>query len=367
MEKTVTLTGSLAAQERSVLSAKVSGHLEQILVDVGSKVAAGDLLAQVESQDYNLRARQAEAALLQACAAVGLGIDNETDHLKVEELNTVRQASAVLEEATKNRERVRSLAQSGIASQSEVDAVDATYRVAFSRHEVALEEARSRLATIAERRAELELARKQLADTAIKAPFVGIVQSRLAGIGQFVAAGTPIIELVKSNPLRLRLGVPERFATEVRSGQTVRLRISEDPTNLMETKLTRLSPALDEQSRMLWVEADLPARDWLRPGLFARGELVLSTNDLGLAIPQAGLFTFAGIEKVVVEREGKAVEKVVTTGRQGTGWVEITAGLRPGENIVLNPAGLRTGNPLTVRAGPSAKSTAQAQMSPAPR
>ncbi len=361
MERSIVLTGTLAAQERSVLSAKVSGHLAKILVDVGSPVEEGDLLAQIEPLDYDLRVQQADAALAQARAAVGLGLEDKNDSLRLEDLNTVKQARAVLEEASQNRQRVQSLARSGIASQSEVDTVEATYQVAMSRHEVALEDARSRLATITERRAELGLARKQLADTAVRAPFNGIVQSRPGGIGEFVSAGTPIVELVKTDPLRLRLGVPERYATQVRLGQEVRL-LAEGTTNHYTGQLARLSPALNETSRMLPVEADMPARESLRPGLFARAELILAQNEPGLAIPQQGIFTFAGIEKVVIEREGKAVEKVVTTGRRGSDWVEITSGLAPGDMVVLNPSGLRTGNPLTITRRGAPPAGAQARV-----
>ncbi len=342
------LTGTLGAQERSILSAKVSGHVERILVDVGSSVAEGDLLAQLEPRDYELRVQQAQAMLWQARAAVGLGTEDRIEGLKLDDLNTVREAKALLDEAVKNRQRVQSLAKAGIAPKSEVDTVEATYRVAVSRHQVALEDARSRLATIAQRSAELDLARKQLADTSIRAPFTGVVQTRPGGIGQFVAAGTPIIELVKSDPLRLRLGVPERFATEVRVGQEVRLVIAENDTNRFIGTITRLSPALDEESRTLPVEADIPARASLRPGLFARAELVLTSNELGMAVPPNGLVTFAGIEKVVVEKDGKALEKVVATGRRGPDWVEILSGLNSGDLVILNPSGLKTGNPLVV-------------------
>jgi RND family efflux transporter MFP subunit len=319
-----------------------------MLVDVGSSVAEGELLAQIEPRDYELRVQQAEAALAQARAAVGLGADQPSRGLKLEDLNTVREARALLDEAGKNRQRVQSLAKAGIAPQSEVDAVEATYKVAVSRHQVALEEARSRLAAISQRDAESDLARKQLADTSIRAPFKGIVQRRPGAIGQFVAAGTPIIELVKADPLRLRLGVPERFASQVRPGQEVRLIMSENDTNRLVGALSRLSPALDEESRTLPVEADIPAHPALRPGLFARAELILTRDEAGVAVPPNGIVTFAGIEKVVVESGGKALEKVVTTGRRGPGWIEIVEGLKAGDRIVLDPSGLKTGNPLVV-------------------
>lgn len=350
MERTVTVTGALAAQERSTLSAKVSGRLQQVNVDIGSIVRQGDVLAQIETRDYELGLQQAVAALAQARATLGLAPEAETDAVQLEEISSVQQARAVLQEATNNRERVQNLSKSGIASQAEVDTVEATYRVAQSRYQVAQEEARTRIATLAERRADLELARKRLSDAAIRAPFDGAVQSRPAGIGQYVASGTPVIELVQTDPLRLRLSVPERFATQVRVGQAVRL-LAEGETNRYEGRISRLSPALDEQSRILIAEADVPARESLRPGLFARAQLVLSENDSGLAVPLDTLMTFAGLEKVVLVQDGKAVERIVTTGRRGLDWAEVLSGLTPGELVVLKPAGLRTGSALTVSKG----------------
>lgn len=359
MERIVSVTGALAAQERSVLSAKVSGRLETINVDIGTSVKKGDLLAQIERRDYELGLQEALAALAQARAALGLAAEGDSDTIQLEDVNSVRQARAVLQEATNNRERVQRLSTSGIASQSEVDTVEATYKVALSRHEVALEEARSRIATVAQRRAEAELARKQLADASIRAPFDGTVQSRPAGLGEFVATGAPIVELVKTNPLRLRLNVPERYAVLVHPGKQVRL-LAEGDTNSYTATIARVSPALDEQSRVLLVEADVPAGDSLRPGLFARAELVVSANDPGLAVPSDCVTAFAGLEKVVLAQDGKAVERVVTTRRRGPEWIEIVSGLNPGDLVIVKPSGLRTGSPVVVRAKSTAASPPQA-------
>lgn len=362
MSRTISVTGTLAAQERSLLSAKVPGRLEVLRVDVGSAVAQGDLLAQIERRDYELKLQQAAAALAQARAALGLPTDSEVDRVELNNVAAVKQAQAVLEEAAKNRERVLNLSRQGIASGSEVDTVEATYRVAQAKHETALEEARTRIAALAQRRAEYDLAQKQLADTAVLAPFEGAVQQRRANPGEYLSAGTPILQLVKTNPLRLRLQVPERDSARVRAGQAVRLTIDGD-TNRYAGQIARLSPALDEQTRMLLVEADVPAQGTLRPGLFARAEIVVNPDEPGLSIPAEALVVFAGVEKVVTVESGKALEKAVTTGRRGPGWVEILSGLSPGETVVLNPTGLRTGQPLTIQT--AGQTSGEASRSPA--
>ena len=345
MERTVTVTGLLLAEEAATLSAKIGGRLRSIPVDLGSVVRRGDVIAQVEPRDYELRLQQAAAALAQARATVGLPLEGSEDQFDPETTSAVKEAKAVLNEAMRNRERVMKLSDEGVLSKSELDTVESAYVVALNRRDAALEEARTRQAVLAQRRAEFDLARQQLADTSLRAPFDGAVQSRLANLGEFLAAGSPVVKLVKVDPLRLRVEVPERDAASVRVSQRVRLTVEGD-TNLYSGTLTRVSPAIDDQSRMLIAEADVRNDGSLRPGLFARAQIVTRADEEGLAVPENALITFAGLEKVVVVQDGRARENVVTTGRRGSGWVEIISGLKPGERVVLEPGNIRTGEAL---------------------
>jgi RND family efflux transporter MFP subunit len=358
MPRAIHVTGSLAAQEQSTLSAKVTGRLERLSVDIGSVLRQGELVAQIEPRDYDLGLQQAAAALSQARAALGLPLEGEDDRIELERVTAAKQAKAVLEEAGKNRDRVKSLSASGIASQSEVDTVESAYTVALARYETALEDARGRMATVAQRRAEFELARKRLADASVRAPFDGAVQARPATVGEYVAAGTPIVQLVKTDPLRLRLDLPERECILVRTGQVVLLFVEGD-TNTYSGQIARLSPALDEQNRTLRVEADVPRQGSLRPGLFARARIIVTEHEQALTVPADALITFAGLEKVVVVRDGKAVEKVVATGRRGPDWAEVVSGLEAGETVVLSPGSLRTGQRVIVSTGGEGRPSVQ--------
>jgi RND family efflux transporter MFP subunit len=265
--------------------------------------------------------------------------------MSVDSLSTVRHARALLEEASTNRERMQSLVRSGIASNADRDTVEARYKVALTSYETALEEGRVKVATLEQRRAELEIARKNLSDVVITAPFDGAVQAREAAVGQYVAAGTPVITLVQSDPLRLRLEVPERDAVLLREGQTVRLRVDGDE-QVYEGRLSRISPALDERTRTLRVEADVPRRGALRAGIFARADVVVDADDPAVCVPPSAITSFAGIEKVILVEEGKAAESVVRTGRRSDECIEILEGLEPGATTVLDPGGLKTGQLL---------------------
>lgn len=341
LERTVKVSGSFHAREKSTLSVKVAGRLESIAVDIGSVVRKGDKLAQVDLTDYELRVKQAEAVLAQARAAIGLPLTGEDDTVEPESTGEVRGAKALVEEATKNRNRVRQLIVEKLAPQTELDAIEAAHAVASSRYQEALEAARARQALVVQRRAELNIARKQLSDSSTRAPFDGVVQERLASLGEFVQSGAPLMVIAAVNPLRLRLEVPELESTLIRPGQPVRMRVGREQ-RVYTAEISRVSPILTEANRMLLVEADVPLDPALRPGLFAEAEIVVRSDDPGLCVPEAALTSFVGLEKVFVVKDGKAIERGVTTGRRVEKWVEVLTGLQSGDRVILNPVGVRS-------------------------
>ncbi len=352
LEDTVTVMGTLAAYDQATVKVKVPGRLQTITVDFGSVVRRGQLIAQIEPRDYQLRVEQAEAALAQARARLGLPIEGTDDRVDPEQTALVRQARAMLEEARANYERSARLFKEGVIPRSRFDADEAAYKVALSRYQDALEEVRNRQALLAQRRAELALARQQLADTALYAPFDGVVQERHTSVGEFLAAGASVVTIVRMDPLRLRAEVPEREAHRVRPGQRVRVMVEGDPT-IYTGRIVRLSPTITVQNRMLVVEAEVRNNGRLRPGAFARVEILTGEGRPALVVPPNALVSFAGLEKVFVVQQGKAVEKRVTTGRRTGEWVEILSGLEPGEEVILDPGNLQSGQAVIPAREPS--------------
>jgi RND family efflux transporter MFP subunit len=343
----VTANGTLAAYDQTTVSVKVPGRLRFITVDLGSVVRRGQAIAQVESADYNLRIQQAEAALAQARARVGLSPDGKDDKVTPEQTGTVRQAQALLDEARVSRDRAAKLVEQGIVARSEFDTVNANYKVAVSRYQDAIEEIRNRQALLAQRRSELSLARQQLADTNVYSPMDGIVQEKRASVGEYLAAGAPVVEIVRMDPLRLRAEVPERDAQNVRSGQNVRVTIDGD-ANVYIGQIKRLSPVIAQQTRMLMVEADVRNNGRLRPGAFAHAEIITNDAKMAVTVPNNAIVTFAGIEKVIVVQNGKALEKPVTTGRRSGEWTEIVSGISVGDQVVVDPGNLQSGQDVEV-------------------
>src|SRR3954467_12787383 len=110
----------------------------------------------------------------------------------------------------------------------------------------------------------------------------------------------------------------------------------------------RLSPVIAQQPRMLLVEADVRNNGRLRPGAFARAEIVTDDAKMAVTVPNNAIVTFAGIEKVIVVQNGKALEKPVTTGRRNTEFTEIVAGIGVGERVVVDPGNLQSGQVVEV-------------------
>ena len=343
LERLVPVVGSLVAREQALLAMKVSGRIHKFHVDLGSIVHTGDLIAEVEPLDYELKLRQSSATLSQARARLGLPPEGSDDRVDLDQTSTVKQATTKMEEATKNKKRIDELSRQGIISKSEVEIADANFEIAFGQHADALEEVRLRVALLAQRRVEHEIARQQLADTRIYAPFEGAVQDRRANLGEFLPSSAPVVTLVNTDPLRFRADIPERDAGLIHIGQKVRLTIEGDAAKY-EGEIRRLSPSLGALNRMLVAEADVPNKQGrLRPGSFARGEILLPDASRGLIVPPLSVVAFAGIERVFVVAGGKISEKFISTGMRTKTQVEVVSGLKEGDLVAVEPTGLKQG------------------------
>jgi RND family efflux transporter MFP subunit len=346
--RTVTATGTLAADDQVVLGTKVAGRLAEITVDLGTRVKRGQMIGKLDQSDFKLRVDQAEASLQQARVRIGLPPTGQDERVDAEQTAIVRQARAMLDDARLTRDRSVKLAQQELIARAQLDTAEAGLQVAEGRYQDALEEVRNRQAVIAQRRSELDLARQQLTDTVILSPLDGIVSVKQASVGEYLAAGAPIATMVRVHPLRLRVPVPEREGSGVRVGHAVTLTVEGDPT-LYRGRVVRLSPIVQEQNRTLMVEAEVPnERGFLRPGAFARVEIMTEVSQPVVTVPWSSVIVFAGVEKVLLVRQGKTAEVRITTGRRFGEDVEIIDGLKRGDPVVAKPGNLVGGQPVHV-------------------
>ena len=317
LDRTISIVGTLFAKDEATVGAQVEGQVEKTRVDFGDRVTEGQELAAIDTTSFEALARQSAANLAKT------------------------RANALNAEQT--LKRIQDLQKDNIASTSDLDA--AVAEAARTRAEVKVAEANAAVA-------QLDLDRSR-----VKAPFDGVVAERMASPGDYLSVGAPIVRLVQTDPLRLRLEVPERDSMAVRTDQNVRVFIEGD-TNIYRGQLSRIAPAIRADNRMLQVEADVPNPGGLRAGLFARAQIVVTEPKETLSVPASAITTFAGLEKVISIKDGKAAEKTVTTGRREGDWVEILSGLSAGETIALDPAGLRTGQAVTVAGSTSQQAAA---------
>lgn len=336
LPETITATGELFAEDQATISAKVPGRVAKLNVDLGSLAEAGDILAELEKTDYEFRVRQAEALVEQTRARLGLG-PQDGDDIDPAKTATVKIGTGSLEAARLDFTRVSGLVKEGIFSQADYDRVRSALLLAEARYQASVEEIYQAKAQLVERRAQLDLARQQLTDTVIRAPFRGAITRRPASLGEYLAVNAPVVVLVRSHPLRLRLEVSERMAFKVRLGQRIDVQV-EGAGVTRSGVVVRLSPAIDVQNRSLLVEGEVPNSDnALRAGSFVEGLITVNPNARGIALPIRAVLSYAGVERVFVVRNGEAAERPVKTGRRLPGdRIEIVQGLRPGEAVVTD-------------------------------
>ena len=326
--------GSLVPDEVAIVGARIEGRVDQVHVDLGDLVPEGTPLVTLAQQEYRLLAAQAEAQLLQARSAVGLVEDAAVSSLNPENAPPVREQKALWNETLASLERARQLKARNAITPAELEHISAAAEVAEARYRSALNSVREKIAVIELREAELALARENLAQTEILAPFTGLVQLRQVSPGSYVRAGDPIVTVVRTDQLRFRGIIPERYALQIGAGQLVTVDV-ESVAEPLQLQISRISPAVDLTSRSLLFEAVIDNQQrQLRSGLFAEARIVTDPDATALVIPESSLVEFAGSEKVWKIEDGRTREQQVLTGERRDGRILVLQGLKPGDRIL---------------------------------
>jgi RND family efflux transporter MFP subunit len=263
----------------------------------------------------------------------------------------VKRAAADLSDAEQKFRRARSLFDEGLIARGTFDEAEARYNAARAAYEVAVQGVQNLRAELEQRRAGLALADKKLADSVIRAPFSGHVKQRMVTQGQFLRVQTPVMTIVSTDPLRVRLKVPERVAAWVGVGQAVEVRVESFPDRVFRGKVSRLSPAVDAQTRSLEIEALLENRDGLlKPGFFVKAQVASSEVAEALFVPYDAVRYVFGVYKVYTVKDRTLREKEVKLGSRDGPAVEILSGLAPSVRVALLPPGQELSDGLSVEA-----------------
>lgn len=350
LPETLAVTGTLAPQEEVVLGFQVPGRLTELPVDVGDAVGAGELLAALDVGDFRLGIERARAALTSSRVRLGLPAADESAVVDVETAAPVREARAVLEEASLSLDRQRELVQKSLRSQAELDAAQAAVAVAASRLQGARDQVRTWLAEYGERQVDLAVAEKRARDAVLQAPWACRVAARQVAAGSYVAVGAPVLTIVRVDALRLRLRVPERLASSVAMQQRVEFTVDGVTAAAPAVGIvTRLGAAISADDRTLLVEASVDnATGALRPGAFCRAQIVVVAERPVPAVPASAVQSFAGIDRAFTVVDGVAVERRLDLGRRRGDLIEVRAGLDGVDRVVDTPHGLVDGTRVAV-------------------
>lgn len=350
----VAVSGVLAAQEELVLGLEVGGRIASLGVDVGDVVAAGDVVATLDPREFDLAIERAEAAMGAADAKLGLAAGADPASFDVEQAPSVREAEAVLVEARLNRERVAKLVEGSLQATSQLEVATAALAVAENRLRRARDDVRTWIADAKLRRIELAQAHKRRRDAIVTAPWPGRVAMRHVAVGQVVQGGAPVVTLLRVDPLRLRLRVPDRLAFGVAAGQAVEFTV--DGADAVERlgKVVRTGPAIDRGDRTRLVEAEVQNADGaLLPGAFCRARIVVAAATPVVTVPRAAVVTFAGVDRVFAvakDKDGalRAKGLLVELGRPVGDAVEVVRGVAVGDQVVADAVGLSPEAPVQV-------------------
>jgi RND family efflux transporter MFP subunit len=336
VDRSIFVTGSLQADETVVISSEVSGRVATIRYDFGQFVRKGDIVAELDKQEFQIAVDRASAALAQALARIGLKPGQE--EAIPESTPAIRQARAMYEDARSKYESASKLIKTGDISQDRFTEIEKTYLSRKAALEAAEHDLQTQLASIRALRAEVRLAQKRLNDATLRAPMDGAVSVRHVAPGQYIRDNTPVLTLVKAHPLRLRVEIPESHATAVRIGTQLSFTTDAAPGKEFHAVVRELNPALDARARSLAAEARLVERDdRLRPGMFVQVRLVTKANVPIVTVPKPAVYTVAGLAKVFVIRDGKAIECRIPPGLEMDGWVEAPGELvRPGDQVAIS-------------------------------
>jgi membrane fusion protein (multidrug efflux system) len=293
--RVVNFVGTLYGKDEVTLSSQVEGQIKSLAVDLGDPVHAGQVLAEIDDDQWRARLREAEATLAKAQADEARGRQlRERNIISPQEYETMKTQAQVV--------------------QAQRDALTVTLR-----------------------------------HTHVESPLTGAVAKRFVSAGEYVRAGSQLFSLVAEDPLKLRGDVPERFAHELQVGQAVNVKVDAYPDAVFAGRLARISPASNPENRSVAVEALVDNQDRkLKPGFFANAAVVTRTDERALMVPQEAVVTFAGVTKLFVISDGAAHERQVQTGTRGSGGlVEIVEGVQPDE-VVATSGLTKLGNGVTV-------------------
>ena len=283
VSESLSLVGTVAANEMVEIKSETDGTVEKILITEGQQVTQGDLLVKLDDSKFAAAVAEAEA------------------NFKLSEAN---------------HERSKQLFRDKLISQQEFDQIAAQFQA---------------------NQAGLDLKRRQLRDTQIRAPFSGVVGARQISPGQVIGKNTTLTMLVDLDPVKVEVNVPERYLSQVALGQAMEFGVAAFPNDRFKGELYFISPQLDAATRTALVKARIPNPGHkLKGGMFANLALTLRLRDSAIVVPEPALVNNGDAVTVfVVDEKSLAQIRVVKVGLRLAGKAELISGVQAGDRVVV--------------------------------
>ena len=335
--------GSLYALEESTLSSEVEGRVAEVLADVGDTVKEGQPLVVLDPQELQFEVDRQRGIVTQVRAQLGIG-PNDPPPTDPKKIASVQRAEADLFDADHKYTRAQEMFRDKLISQQQLDEAASRYQSANATYAVALQEVDRLKALLVSSEASEKLAEKKLNDATIRAPFPGSIKTRDVHPGEYLRVQSPVMVLVRTDRLRARLAVPERWAGWVKEGVTTDLHVEAFPGETFQGKISRINPAVAQDSRTFEAEAMLSNPDGrLKPGFFLQASIPSEKEEKTIFLPERAVNYRYGVYKVFLLNGNRVSERQIrpagqTEDERGRRF-EVAEGLKPGDRVAVAISG----------------------------
>lgn len=349
VKRNVESVGTLFPLDETIVSAEIDGRVDRVDADLGDFVNKGQLMVHISDEEQQYLLAQNEAQLRSSLERLGLTKDTD----RVQDVKTtpdVRRAEADVFDAEQRFKRTRELRDQGIGAQADLDQAQARFNSVKAAYDSTVNQTRNLIQEVERFKAIVDLQRKKLRDTSVYAPFAASVKERQVTVGQYVRANTPLIVLVKTDPLRLRLDVPERMAPWVKVGQIAQVEVEAFEGQKFSGRIWRVSPTVDQAKRTFIAEAliDNPGMR-LKPGSYARARIPTEKSETIVLLPNKAVQYILGSNKAYVIKDGTIDTREIKVGERFENEVEILEGVAAGETVATsNLPRLDTGSKVLI-------------------
>jgi RND family efflux transporter MFP subunit len=362
-QRRVQAVGSLYALEESALSSPVEARVAEVLADVGDTVREDQPLIVLEKEELQYEVDRQRGLVRQVRAQLGIGPDDPPP-VDAKQLASVQRAEADRFDAAHKYKRAQELFKDNLISQQQFDEATSRFESTQATYDLAIQEVNRLKALLISNEATERLAEKKLADATIRAPYPGSVKSRDVHPGEYLKVQSPVMVLVRTDRMRARLAVPERWAGSVKDGAMVDLQVEAFPGKTFEGKVTRINPSVSQDSRTFEVEAMIDNHDGqLKPGFFVQASLPSEKEEKAIFVPDAAVNYRYGVYKVFLVNGNHVSERQVrpagqTEDAKGRRF-EIAEGLKAGDRVAQAVSGQLHDGDTVEEAAASSRPTTQ--------